>query len=66
VKTVILDVCAPADSVADFVRVCIMRDVVRGDVRGDVVSHVDLLPSRNSGDTILISARCPTGKHRGL
>jgi len=34
-------------------------------VMGDVVSHVDLHPSPNSGTTILISARCPAGKHLG-
>jgi hypothetical protein len=33
-------------------------------VRRDVVSHVDLVPSRNSRDTIRISARCPVGRHQ--
>ena len=37
---------------------------VKALVRRDIVSHVDLLPSRNSRDTIRISARCPVGKHQ--
>jgi len=32
----------------------------------ELVRYLHLNPLWNSGDTILISARCPAGKYRGL